>query len=159
MQAFPLQHERNKLAVNFLLENSGKEELLELILASAKSERPRSPAVNVEEVLSERDVRMKIDPNIMKTIKLSLERTKVFQTHREARTPLSRMVEKAKDQVEMIPDQPLEKTQEQISNLHSMETLDYPNFLDRHYTKIEPGVLVHLLFDVLTDFDESVSDT
>ncbi|WKY07694.1 hypothetical protein Q1695_007287 [Nippostrongylus brasiliensis] len=91
------------------------------IASSKRGSIVKSPAV-VDEVLSDRDIRMKLEPNVMK----SLYRRK-SQRHRTARTLLK-----------------------------SIDCLDYPEFLDKHYRNIEPGV--HKIQYTMTEYRAVIQD-
>ncbi|KAK6042696.1 hypothetical protein COOONC_19799, partial [Cooperia oncophora] len=85
----------------------------------------RSPIVNPDEVLSDRDIRMKLEPNVMKSL-YTTPKTPGGRTQPSTRQKRGRSEARAAAQARTL--------------LKSIDCLDYPEFLDKHYTRIEPGI-------------------
>ncbi|KAL6737281.1 hypothetical protein Aduo_010936 [Ancylostoma duodenale] len=85
---------------------------------------------------------MKIDPSLMKSLvkKAAEQQQSLMSLHKRstARTPRSRRPPPAK------------------TLLKSIEYLDYPEFLDKHYEKIEPGI--HKIHYTMTEYRAVIQD-
>uniref|UniRef100_A0A7I4YQ22 Serine/threonine-protein phosphatase n=1 Tax=Haemonchus contortus TaxID=6289 RepID=A0A7I4YQ22_HAECO len=103
------------------------------MLNAASRKSTRSPLVNADEMLSDRDVRMKLEPSVMKTlVRKTTESVSTAMT--VPKTPGGRTI-KLRAQQKTQMQHPQARTL-----LKSIEYMDYPEFLDKHYNQIEPGI-------------------